>query len=221
MRKNLIVAKAVVGILMCAGLAAVSFVVVAGPLDPPAAPAPTMHSIEEVYAAVSPPPAPLPPVGRGPLDIFMQVGGMEGESVDARHRRWIDVFSYGHGVSNRPVSAARPDPPKHSDFTITKRLDKSSPKLNLYCCNGNRIPQVIVEICRAGNDMGWVMRYVFDEVVITSVRPQALATVDNHWFEEVAFTYSKVEWRYREYDPSGKPVGEVVANWDVEAGSGG
>ncbi len=87
-----------------------------------------------------------------PFDAFLQIEGVPGESTDENHLDWIEILSYSHGVS-QPGSgsvssggahkAARSE---HLDFSIVKALDKATPKLNLYCCDGTHVPEVKIEL---------------------------------------------------------------------------
>ena len=109
------------------------------------------------------------------------------------------------------------------DFSIVKTLDKASPKLALYCCNGTHIAEVVLELCRATEDKERYMQYRLSDVMVTVARPSA-GTVAGQArpLEEVSFNYGKVEWIYTETDPvTGKPKGNVEAHWDVVRNTGG
>ncbi|HQJ09058.1 MAG TPA: type VI secretion system tube protein Hcp, partial [Deltaproteobacteria bacterium] len=110
----------------------------------------------------------------------------------------------------------------HSDFSIVKTLDKASPKLALFCCNGSHINSVTIELCRAGGDKQKYMEYKLSDVIVSSVRPGGSASGGETLpLEEVSFNYGKIEWTYTEMDKqSGKPKGNVKANWDLKANKG-
>ena len=78
-----------------------------------------------------------------PFDAFLKIETIPGECTDDKHKDWIEILSYSHGVaqlssgsvsSGGGRSAQRCD---HQDFSISKALDKASPKLALSCCNGD------------------------------------------------------------------------------------
>ncbi len=90
------------------------------------------------------------------FDCFLKIEEIPGESTDEGHKEWIELLSFSHGVSQTSsgavssggsLSAERCD---HQDFSIVKTLDKASPKLNIFCCNGKEVDKVSVELCRAG-----------------------------------------------------------------------
>ena len=87
----------------------------------------------------------------------------------------IELLSFSHGVamqitgdvSNTERTSGKPN---HQDFTVTKYLDQSSPKLNESCCKGDNFKTV--EIVVARNDKGAVLpliKYTLKNVVLSSV----------------------------------------------------
>jgi len=161
----------------------------------------------------------------GANKIFMTVDGIPGESLDAKHDEWIDVLSFSHGIS-QPTSitgiSRTAERSTHEDFTITKELDKSSPKLALACCNGEHITEVIIEVCRADTSEKY-MRYTLTDVIVASISQNGASQgAEAKPIEEVSLRYGRIDWSYTETDPmTGKPKGNVEAYWDVETNKGG
>lgn len=164
-----------------------------------------------------------------PFDAFLKISTIPGESTDDKHKDWIEILSFSHGLSQLSGgshssggarTAQRTD---HADFSIVKTLDKASPKLNLACCNGEHIPEVSVELCRANGDKQKYMVYKMYDVIVSSVRPGGSAkSGDALPLEEVSFNYGKIEWVYTTTDhKSGKAAGDVKAHWDLVGNKGG
>ena len=162
------------------------------------------------------------------FDAFLKIEGIPGESTDDKHKDWIEILSYSHGLY-QPVAGSvssgggrSAERCEHSPFSIVKALDKASPKLNLFCCNGMHISSVIVELCRAGGDKVKYMEYKMTDVIVSSVRPGGSSSGSETLpVEEVSFDYGKMEWTYTETDhATGKPKGNVNANWDLLANKG-
>ena len=163
------------------------------------------------------------------FDCFLKIEGIPGESTDDKHKDWIELLSYSHGLSQPAsgavssggsLSAERCD---HQDFSVVKTLDKASPKLNLFCCNGKEVDKVTVELCRAGGDKQKYMEYIMTDVIITSVRPGGSAQGGEALpLEEVSFNYGTIQWIYTPTShKTGKPEGAVPTFWDLESNSGG
>lgn len=163
------------------------------------------------------------------FDCFLKIDGVPGESTDDKHKDWIELLSFSTGVSQISSgasssgggrSAERCD---HQDFSVVKTLDKASPKLALYCCNGTHIKEVTVELCRAAGDKQKYMEYKMSEVIVSSARPGGSAQGGESLpLEEVSFNYGKIEWTYTETDhKTGKPKGDIVSWWDLTSNKGG
>ncbi len=162
------------------------------------------------------------------FDIFMDIAGIDGESTDDAHDNWIDVLSYSHGVSlpgsselisGITRSAGRSE---HQAFSIVKTLDKTSPKLYLYCSSGTHIPEITIELSHAGEDKQKYMEYTFTDVIIASVSVSGSTnSAQEKPVEEVTFNYRTIRWTYTETDPlTGKAKGDVSATWDIETNTG-
>jgi type VI secretion system secreted protein Hcp len=162
------------------------------------------------------------------FDCFLKIATIPGESTDDKHKDWIEVLSFNHGVS-QPTSgavstsggrtSARCD---HTAFTIVKSLDKATPKLALSCCNGEHITEITVEMCRAGGDKQKYMSAKMSDVIVSSAGISGDSEdKDSLPQETVAFSYGKIEWVYTELDhKTGKPKGDVKASWDLHANKG-
>jgi type VI secretion system secreted protein Hcp len=163
------------------------------------------------------------------FDAFLMVKDIQGESSDDKHKNWIEILSFSHGVS-QPASGSPSDRGgrsaervNHLDFSVVKGLDKSSPGLHLACCKGTHIPEVTVELCRAADDKLPYMKWKMEDVLITSVSPGGTAqggeTVP---METVTFNYGKITWTHTESDhKTGKKKGDIEKHWDLVANKGG
>jgi type VI secretion system secreted protein Hcp len=163
------------------------------------------------------------------FDCFLKIDGIPGESTDDKHKDWIEVLSFKHGVSQsaggtRSTAAGSTGAGcSHGEFSITKTLDKASPKLALYCCNATNIKEVTIELCRAVGDKQKYMEYKLSNVIVSSVRPEGSPQSGGGLpVEEVSFNYGKIEWIYTETDHrTGKPKGDVKTHWDKSTNKGG
>ena len=159
-------------------------------------------------------------------DCFLKIDGIPGESTDEKHKNWIEVLSYSHGVSQMAGGdrstggAATGGRCDHQDFSIVKTLDKASPTLDLFCCKGTHIKNVTVELCRATDNKEKYMEYKMEDVIISSVSigggGGGLPT------ESVTFNYGKMTWNYIQTDhKSGEVKGNVEKNWSLIDNKGG
>jgi type VI secretion system secreted protein Hcp len=159
----------------------------------------------------------------GANKIFLNVDGIAGESLDAKHDEWIDVISFSHGISQptSTITTRTAGRSIHEDFTIVKELDKSSPKLALACCKGDYITEVIIEVCRADTSDKY-MRYTLTDVIVASISQHGSSQdEDARPVEEISLRYGRIDWSYTEIDPmTSKAKGNVEAYWDLETDKG-
>src|SRR5437879_583168 len=90
------------------------------------------------------------------FDSFLQIEDVKGESLDDKHKDWIEVLSFDHEM-NQPVSSTRSTAggaatgrSQHGDFAVMKFVDKASPKLYEAVSSGKHFKKAKVEVCRAG-----------------------------------------------------------------------
>ncbi len=163
------------------------------------------------------------------FDVYMQAAGIPGESTDDKHKDWIKVMAFSHGVSQAQREGrdqggvrvgGRCD---HADFTITKLLDKASPKFNLQCCSGTLIPKVTIELCQQGGDKQLYMKYEMEDVLVTSVNPGGGGHgADSSPLETLGLGYGKITWTYTQLDEkTNQPKGNTVTFWDCKTNVGG
>ncbi len=157
------------------------------------------------------------------FDAFLKIDGIPGESTDDKHSEWIEILSFNHGIT-QPISVTRSsaggataERADHQDFSITKFLDKASPKLALHCCDGTHIGEVKLELCRAGGDKLKYMEYKMSNVIVSSFSPSGSPGAEDLPVEQVAFNYGKIEWTYTQQKRAdGSGGGNVAHGWDLQ-----
>lgn len=164
------------------------------------------------------------------FDAYLKIDSIPGECTDKGHEQWIQLLAFNHGVTQPHKtstggggSRGGVERCEHQDFAVTKFIDKSSPKLNLHCCNGKNLQKVKVEICRQVDSRITYMTYEFETCLIRSVSihgsPQGSETQP---MEEVRFSYAKINWKYTEVDPkTNQPKGDTMSYWDMLTNVGG
>jgi type VI secretion system secreted protein Hcp len=165
-----------------------------------------------------------------PFDAFLKISTLPGESTDEKHKDWIEVISYSHGVSQQATASTRSGVGSggsgrtdHQDFSITKTLDKASPKLALACCKGEHIPEETVNLCRPTGDKQVYMVYKLTDVIVSSAQVGGSTKSDEaRPSEQVSFNYGKIEWTYTATDhKTGKSAGDTKTNWSLTENKGG
>jgi type VI secretion system secreted protein Hcp len=167
-------------------------------------------------------------------DFYMKLSnGLDGESQDSKHQNWIELLSFSHDIK-QPASAtvgtagggttART---QHGDYTISKYVDISSPKLYEFASSGQHVDTVSIEMMRAaGADRVKYMQVDMTDVVISMVAPSGGATatdstqnVDETQFpvETVKLNYSQIKWTYTQQKrEGGTAAGQKTGGWSLK-----
>ena len=159
------------------------------------------------------------------FDAFIKIDGIEGESTDDKHNGWIEITSFDTGVTQRSsatassVGGASTERADFRDFVITKELDKATPKLALACAAGTHIDNIVVEICRAGEQKVKYMEYKMTNCIISGVGESGSDAGEEGSFpkETVSINYGKIKWSYvQQKRQGGGPAGNIISGWDLE-----
>jgi type VI secretion system secreted protein Hcp len=158
---------------------------------------------------------------------FVNFGDIKGESTDKDHKDWVMMLKYTHAVTQPPAPLVRTSGGRstgavnHSEFSIVKLLDAATPKLHEAACKGTHIPEVVIEIWRAGGDKPIkYMEYKIKEVMISGV----ISDGDPLNFvgfptETIKMAYGAIEWTYIKQKPDGTAAGNVSAKWSLAQGA--
>src|SRR5688572_15598071 len=132
------------------------------------------------------------------VDMFLRVEGIKGESKDSKHAEHIQVLSWSWDVSQTGTAGSgtglTAGKVEHHDIEIRKLVDKASPILYKFCCNGDHIPSADLYVRKAAGGTE-ALEYIvihFEDLVITSFnlggKPQA-----DQIEEVVRLNYAKVQ----------------------------
>jgi type VI secretion system secreted protein Hcp len=158
------------------------------------------------------------------MAAFAKFDGIDGESKDANHDKWIDVLNVDWGA-HKPGGGATGQSRRRGaavveDLTLTMEYEKAAPKLQEKCLKGEVIPKLELELTATyGGARATYLKYELKKVTITSYQtsasgndaagPPTVVCAAN--FEEIKVTYT-------EYDDDGKKKGNVETEFKVEKG---
>ena len=154
------------------------------------------------------------------VDMFAKIGDIKGESVDAKHKEEITILAWSWGMSNSGSAhiggGAGSGKVNVQDLALTKFIDKSSPDLMLFCCNGTHIPKVQLTVRKAGGDNA--LEYVIiklEDVLISSVSTGGSGGEDR-LTENVHLNFRKVFYEYTEQNQKGGAADKPKFGWDIQ-----
>ena len=160
------------------------------------------------------------------MAAFMQMKGIEGESTDKGHDKWILIESMSSAISRSVTDGARDMERVRgrttcSDVVVVRQLDKSSTKLQEACANGSFYSQVEIHFCTTvGDAQEPYLKYKLHDVIVSSYSFHGNAESQPRPSESITLGFTKVEWEYVEIDTkTGKKKGSVPASYDPGKGS--
>ncbi len=152
------------------------------------------------------------------VDCFLKFDPkVEGEATDSKHKGEIEVLSFSWGVSNASSlgagsggGAGKASP---QGVTITKKLDKSSPKLYQMVSNGDHFKSAVLTIRKSGGK-----QEEYCVVTLETVYPGGYQISDSGGgdlpMESISLNYSKIVTEYKEQKADGTLGGSVKAGYD-------
>jgi type VI secretion system secreted protein Hcp len=153
------------------------------------------------------------------VDTFLQITGIEGESVDSKHKGWLEVESWSWGETN-PTPATGGGGGGGSgkvqvqDLFVSTRVSKASPKLFLACATGQRMKEAKLAAVRAGKTQVEFLTWTFNDVLVTGY--QTGGSSDELPGDQVSLSFSKLKVEYRAQKADGSHDVPVTAGWDVK-----
>lgn len=146
-------------------------------------------------------------------DMFLKLDGIEGESVNARHSREIDVNGIilplvapvpTFGTGSGKLKAECPS------LTVFKNLDRASPILMKKLAQGVHIPQAVLTVQRSGEQVDYYV-LTMGEVFVSEVTQMSVDP--SHLSDKVVFTARRYDFEYRAQNATGST--ELVKfGWD-------
>ncbi len=140
--------------------------------------------------------------------LFVQVSGILGGSVDANHQGWIEAVGFSEAAT-RAVGPGGPalGPAQFRDLVIEKRINRASPLLRLAVADGRSIPQVSLDCVDASGAS--TFRIELQGVVLTQASTAFALSDQSGPRESVGFNFSRIRWTATD-----QAVNQVQAGWD-------
>jgi len=139
--------------------------------------------------------------------IFLKFDGINGESTAKGHENWIDVQSYGWGLSGSCCFG-----PFFDDFSITKRTDSTSPILFQDLVTNKTISSATVDLFSDSGGPQPKFQFSFSDIVFTSFNFVGDATTSAS--ETLRFSFSKVTLSDFQLDSDGHFLPPITTTWD-------
>lgn len=141
------------------------------------------------------------------IDYHLKIDGIEGESQHAKHKNEIDILSWSWGASN-PVTIVgagmSAGKVSMSDLTITKQVDKASPKIVGLVVTGKHASHATLTASKStgGKTPEDFLTIKFDTVYISSYQLGG-SNGEDVGTESFSLAYGKIDYDYKEQKKDG------------------
>jgi len=156
------------------------------------------------------------------FDAFLKLDGVEGEATRKGYAGQINLESFQWGAHNSTSSVGTGGGAGRveiQNFTVTKKMDKSSTKLFQSCCSGKHFPTATLALLKAGGENPVeYLKYEFKEVFVTDVQWSGSSGGDDTPQEHLGFTFGSVQMTYTPQKSDGSKGEPVVASFDRKQG---
>jgi type VI secretion system Hcp family effector len=157
------------------------------------------------------------------MAVFAKYDGVDGESADANHDKWIDVLSIDWG-SNKPGGGSTGQSRRRGgviveDMRLTMEYEKSTIKLLEKLNMGEVIPKLEIEqTANYGGSRATYLKYELVNVQVTAFDVNASGNDETPPMVTLSNNFEEYKVTYTEYDSEGNKGGNAETTWKVEKG---
>ena len=154
-------------------------------------------------------------------DMFLKLTDMEGESLDHKHGKEIDVLAWSWGMSQSGTTHLGPGAGSGKvsvqDVSVTKYVDSASHSLVQFCMNGKHFSEGFLTVRKAGGDNP--LEYVkikMEDVIVTSISNGGSGGEDR-LTENITLNFAKVTFTYTPQETDGSGGAEKEYGYNIPA----
>jgi type VI secretion system secreted protein Hcp len=152
--------------------------------------------------------------------MFIKLEGIDGESEDDKHKKWVDVLNFSYATSqpssNQFGGGGGTGRANFSDFSFSHYVDRASPNLFLYCAQGKHIDKVVFHCCKTDKGTEEFLTVTMQDVMVTHVSP-AGGNGETLIMESVGLSPAIIEFQYKQQKKDGSFDAAVTRGWDIKA----
>ena len=160
------------------------------------------------------------------VDMFLKLGDIAGDSVDAvksppskkEHKGEIDVLAWSWGMSQSASThygaGGGTGKVNVQDLSITKRIDKSSPNLVKFCCQGKHFPEATLTVRKAGELPVEYYVIKMKDIIISSVQTGGSGGGDQ-LTEQLSLNFAEFEVIFTEQSKEGTATTSIPGGFNI------
>jgi type VI secretion system secreted protein Hcp len=154
------------------------------------------------------------------VDMFIKIKDLPGEAKDDKHKDEIDVLAWSWGLSQSASGhvggGSGAGKVNVQDLSFTKYIDKASPNLMLFCCQGKHLADAKLTVRKAGENPLEYLTITMTDCLISSISTGGSGGEDR-LTENVTLNFSQVKVAYAEQDKKGGKANPQETGWDISA----
>jgi type VI secretion system secreted protein Hcp len=154
------------------------------------------------------------------VDYFLKIDGIEGESLDSKHKGEIELESWSWGETNAGSHAGGAGggagKVQMQDFHFVMRNNKASPKLFLACAGGDHIKKAQLTCRKAGKEQQEFLVVKFEDLLVSSYQAGGSAQSAVIPLDQISLNFAKIEYEYKEQKADGSLGSPVKAGWSLK-----
>ena len=155
-----------------------------------------------------------------PVDMFLKLGDIKGESKDQKHKNEIDILAWSWGLTNSGSAhtggGAGSGKVHVQDITVTKWLDLASTSIVSAVAQGKHIPEVTLVVRKAGEKPLEYLTITMKEVIVTAVSTGGSGGEDR-LTENITLNFAKFKIQYTEQADTGGAGAKPEFGFDIRA----
>lgn len=152
------------------------------------------------------------------VDMFLELEGVKGESVDKVHKDKIDILAWSWGLANTGTlhhgSGGGAGKASFQDISITKYIDAASPNLMLYCANGKHFAKGKLIVRKAGENPLEYLTIELNKVMVSAYSTGGSGG-EERLTENVVLNFAQVKVEYLTQTEKGGKGTPQAFGWNI------
>jgi type VI secretion system secreted protein Hcp len=152
------------------------------------------------------------------VDFFLKLDGIDGESLDDKHKNEITVMSFSWGASQTTSvsgsGGSGAGKASLADLSIMKNYDAASAPMYKALLLGTHIKTGVLTAVKSGGDGSPFLTISLGEIFITSIQISGSSEIP---MESVSMSYNTIKTQYGQQDETGKLNTKAAITYDLKA----
>jgi type VI secretion system secreted protein Hcp len=151
-------------------------------------------------------------------DIFLDLDGVTGESLDSTYKDKIDVLSWRWGMRQSGTThmggGGGSGKVAVDDLLFTHYVDKATNTLAKFCCDGKHIKKGKLIVRKAGETPLEYYILELEEIIVTNIASGGTGSEDR-FTETVTLNFKVFRAKYKFQAADGSGAAGPECNWDI------